>query len=175
MNVTLRRTIAAAAVLLTAPALSACGFNEPTDQIYTPAVGVNERGGSVDVLNAVIVSGAEGSGTLVTSLVNNDLENDDALVEVAGSGNDANITVQGGGSIDIPAGELVQVAEEGDITFEGEQVQAGFFVELTFRFEGAQAVTLKAPVVEREGPYAEIPVPSVAPATEEPEEDTAAH
>lgn len=174
MNVTLRRTIAAAAVLLTAPALSACGFNEPTDQIYTPAVGVNERGGSVDVLNAVIVSGADGSGTLVTSLVNNDPENDDALVEVVGSGNDGNITVQGG-SIDIPAGELVRVAEEGDITFEGEQVQAGFFVELTFRFEQAESVTLKAPVVEREGPYAEIPVPSVAPETEAPEEDTAAH
>ena len=42
---------AAIAALLLAPALTACGFNEQTDQVYQPAVGVNDRSDNVYVLN----------------------------------------------------------------------------------------------------------------------------
>ena len=71
MNV--RRSIAAAALLLAVPALSACGvsFGAPTDQVYNPSVGVDDQSGQVDVLNALIVSGSNGSGTVVATLVNN--------------------------------------------------------------------------------------------------------
>jgi len=65
--VNVRRSIASAAVLLTVPALSACGvsFGAQTDQVYNPSVGVDDRSGAVDVLNALVVSGANGSGTVV--------------------------------------------------------------------------------------------------------------
>ena len=90
VNATLRRSIAAAAVALAVPALSSCGsnFNAPTDQVYTPGIGVNNRDGSVDVLHALIVSGEDGSGTIIAGLVNNDQRNDDALTEVAGAGDE---------------------------------------------------------------------------------------
>jgi len=154
-----RLSIAAAAVVLAVPALSSCGtnFNAPTGEVYTPGVGVNERSGSVDVLNAVIVSGAEGSGTLVASLVNNDQTQDDALIQVAGAGEDATITVTGG-TAEVPADELVRLAEDGQTRLQGDQVKPGYFVELSFTFERGETVTLNAPVVENTDEYADIPV-----------------
>ena len=165
MNVTLRRSLAAAAVVLTAPALASCGFNYPTDQVYTPSVGVNDRDGDVDVLHALVVSGAEGSGTVVAALVNNQQE-DDALTEIAGSGPDASVTVSSAGSVEVPGTELVQLAEE-EIGVEGESIAPGQFVELTFSFQNAESVTVEVPVVARRGDYAEIPVPSEEPTAEE--------
>ena len=52
----------------------------PPTRCYTPSVGVNDRDGDIDVLHALVVSGAEGSGTVVAALVNNQQE-DDALTE----------------------------------------------------------------------------------------------
>src|SRR5262245_12506795 len=68
----LRRKLAllVGAFVLAVPVLSACGFNYATDREYTPAGGVNNKSGIVDVINAVIVSGEEGSGTFIASLVN---------------------------------------------------------------------------------------------------------
>ena len=69
----LRRSFAltAAALALTAPALTSCGFDYATDRYYTPANGANNRDGVVDVLGAVVVSTEPGSGTFVASLSNN--------------------------------------------------------------------------------------------------------
>jgi hypothetical protein len=158
VNVTLRRSIAAAAVLLV-PVLSSCGFDQPTDRVYTPAVGVNERAGSVDVLNALVVSGSDGSGTLVAGLVNNDREEDDSLTRIAGSGEDSGLSVTLDGPVDIDAGGSVQLLDETEISVEGNAVKPGAFIELTFSFENAENVTVQAPVVARRGDYAEVPVP----------------
>ena len=176
VNLTLRRSIVIAAVL-TAPVLSSCGFNEPTDRVYTPAVGVNERAGTIDVLHALVVSGADGSGTVVAGLSNNDVEEGDTLTEIAGSGADAGLSVELGAPIDVPAGQLVQLADEEPVSVEGEGLTAGTFVELTFTFERSETVTVEVPVVARRGEYAEIPVPSVAPSTPatEGEEDSSGH
>jgi len=73
--------------------LASCGFDAPTDQMYTPGVGVNVRTGTVDVLHAAIVSDTDGSGTVIAALVNNDQDDPDRLVEVAGAEDDASITV----------------------------------------------------------------------------------
>jgi len=62
VNVPLRRSVAVAALVIT-PLMTSCGFNQPTDRVYTPSVGVNDRSGQVDVLHALVVSGADGSGT----------------------------------------------------------------------------------------------------------------
>jgi hypothetical protein len=158
--VTLRRSIVAAVVVLATPALVSCGFDAPTDQVYTPAVGVNDRSGTVDVLNAMVVSGDDGSGTLVAALVNNDQADDDALTGVGGAGQDqaANVTLPGG-QVDVPAGGLVQLADEGNVTVEAERVTPGNFVELQFTFERGETITVKAPVVANEGDYADVQVP----------------
>ena len=158
MNV--RRSIAGVAVALAAPALSSCGFDAPTDQIYNPAVGVNDQSGTVDVLNALIVSASDGSGTLVATLVNNDLSEDDELKAVAGTGEDQGVQVTLGDATDIPAAQLVSLAEDGTIRVEGEAVVPGATVSMTFTFDRGAAVTLDLPVVEHdsEGPYADVPV-----------------
>ncbi|HSE10328.1 MAG TPA: hypothetical protein VLB29_16825 [Nocardioidaceae bacterium] len=175
MNLTLRRSVAAAVLLV--PVLASCGFNEPTDRVYTPGVGVNERSGTVDVLHALIVSGAEGSGTVVAGLSNNDRQEDDALTRITGAGDDARLSVTLDGPVEIPAGGAVQLVDETEVSVEGETVEPGTFVELTFTFERGENVTVEVPVVARRGDYAEIPVPSIAPtpaATEE-EEHSSGH
>lgn len=170
MNPSLRRSIAVAAIAL-APALSSCGFNQPTDRVYTPGVGVNERSGEIDVLNALVVSGAPGSGSLVATLSNNDLDEGDALVQVAGSGDDSSLRVDLGRSLEIRPGGSLSVSDEAQVSVEGEAIKAGAFVELTFTFENAQASKVQVPVVPRRGSYVDIPVPSVAPTTAAPEQE----
>lgn len=169
MNVTLRRSIAAAVLLV--PMLASCGFNEPTDRVYTPGVGVNERSGTVDVLHALVVSGADGSGTVIAGLSNNDQQEGDALTRISGSGEDSGITVTLDGPVEIDRGASVQLADETEISVEGESITPGAFVRLTFEFESSESVTVEVPVVARRGDYAEIPVPSVAPTTATPEDE----
>jgi len=161
--VNVRRSIAAAAVLLAAPALSSCGvsFGAQTDQVYNPSVGVDDRSGQVDVLNALIVSGTNGSGTVVATLVNNDQQTDDTLKGVAGAGKDAGMTVKPGGDTTIPAGGLLNLATKGAVTIRGQRVVPGNFVTITFSFDRAQSVTLDVPVVSHSNPdYAGVKVPS---------------
>ena len=160
MNV--RRSIAAAVVVLAVPVLSSCGvsFGAQTDQVYNPSVGVDDQSGSVDVLNALIVSGTDGSGTVVASLANNDDQNDDSLTEVAGAGKDDGLDVTVGGDTAIPASGLLNLADDGGISARGERVEPGNFVSITFSFERAQAVTLDVPVVSADDPtYEDIPTP----------------
>jgi hypothetical protein len=170
VNVPLRRSIAVAALVL-APVLSSCGFNMPTDRVYTPGVGVNERSGQVDVLNALVVSGADGSGSLVATLSNNDQAEGDALTRVAGSGEDAAVRVTLDSPLELTKGGSISVSDEAEVSVEGEPITPGAFVELTFTFEQAEPITVQVPVVARRGTYADIPVPSVAPTTAAPEEE----
>lgn len=161
MNV--RRSIAAAVVVLAAPVLSSCGvtFGAQTDQVYNPSVGVDDRSGSVDVLNALVVSGTDGSGTVVATLVNNDQQNADTLRGVSGAGPDANLTIKPGGATAIPADGLLNLARDGRITVRGKRVVPGNFVKITFSFDRGQAVTLDAPVVSSSNPaYKDVKVPS---------------
>jgi hypothetical protein len=158
-----RRGLAVAAVLLVAPGIAACsnGFNEQTDQLYTPAAGVDDRSGTVDVLNALIVSGTDGSGTVIGSLVNNDQDEDDTLRGVAGAGSDSNAQVKPGGDTTIPAGGLLNLATKGQIEIRTERVVPGQVVTIRFTFDRGQAVTVRAPVVSADDPtYSGIAVPS---------------
>jgi hypothetical protein len=129
------------------PTLGACGFGYQTDQVYQPGVGVNNRDGNVDVLGAVVVSSVDGSGTFVASLVNKDTSNDDKLV--SGTGED--LQVQVAAPIEIAADSLVNLADSGAISVEGETIKAGKFARVTLQFESGQKTTVNAPVV----PYSE--------------------
>ncbi len=161
MNV--RRCIAAATVLLAAPVLSSCGvsFGAQTDQVYNPSVGVDDRDGTVDVLNALIVSGTDGSGTVVASLVDNDQVHADALKGVAGAGQDSSLTATIAGETTIPAGGLLNLATQSNVSATGKRIVPGNFVRITFSFDRAAAVTLDVPVVSADNPdYAQVPLPS---------------
>jgi hypothetical protein len=161
--VSLRRSVAAVALVIAAPVLSSCGanFGAQTDQVYNPAVGVDDRAGSVDVLNALVVSGTDGSGTVIASLVNNDQTHSDSLRSVAGAGADPSLQVKPGGTTTIPADGMLNLATDGHVTVRGDRVTPGNFVEVTFSFERGEPVTMKVPVVSSDDPvYKDVKVPS---------------
>ena len=161
MNV--RRSIAAAVVVLAVPVLSSCGvsFGAQTDQVYNPSVGTDDRSGDVDVLNALIVSGTNGSGTVIATLVDNDQQNADTLKGVAGAGADASATVKVSGDTTIPAGGVLNLADDSGISITAKRVVPGNFVRITFSFDRAEAITVDVPVVNAANPdYSGVKVPS---------------
>jgi hypothetical protein len=136
--------VASGALLLASPLLAGCGFDKATNRVYTPAMGVNERDGDVDVLGAVIVSSTDGSGTFVATLANNSSTDDAALSGIQSNGEPA-ITAQVE-PVEVPVRGSVNLADEGGVPVEGDFV-AGDFVPVTVSFEGADTVDMEVPVV----------------------------
>jgi hypothetical protein len=150
-----------------APALASCSlgtsnFDAQTNQPYTPAEGVNERSGGVDVLNALVVSDGGGRGRFIAGLVNNSDTTDDALEQVQGSGDTAGIEGSLATPIDIVRDGFVQLADSGvePVMLDGRQIVPGRFVELTITFQQAGDVTIQLPVVTAEDDYADVELPS---------------
>lgn len=139
------------ALVLATPVLTSCGFNYATDRVYTPGRGANDRAASVDVLNAVVVSGQDGSGTFIASLSNNDQEKQASFVSLAGA---EGTTLQPGSFSPVPIdpGALVNLAVEGGVPVSG-SFTAGNFVPVTLGFANGERVTMKVPVVPDEGDY----------------------
>lgn len=137
----LRRKFAFAvcATALTVPVLSSCGFNLPTDMIYDPAAGTNSHEGAVDVLNAVVVAGQDGSGTFVAGLANGDPEAV-SLTGVVGEGITADFE-----PIEIVADGFVNLADE-EVHVTGD-FAAGQVVDLTVEFDNGEEVALEVPVM----------------------------
>lgn len=163
VNVTVRRRLAAAAVIAAAPAISACGvnFGAQTDQLYNPTVGTDSRTGSVDVINTLIVSGKNGSGTVVAGLVNGSAAGTDRLVSVAGAGKTRDVQVSVQGPTKIPARGLLNLAKDGKVTATGSSIVPGKFVTLTWSFQHGRSVTFDAPVVSASNSsYKDVPLPS---------------
>jgi hypothetical protein len=161
--VNLRRVLAAAAVVLAAPVMSSCGvgFGAQTDQIYNPSAGTDDRSGAVDVLNALIVSAHDGSGTVVATLVNNNQTRADRLTGISGTGSDSAVRVQANGPTTIPPNGLVNLAEQGSISITGKNVVPGRFIDLTFSFQHGASATLSALVVSAADPqYSGVPLPT---------------
>ena len=156
MNVTLRRSIAAAVVLVV-PLLSSCGFDRPTDRVYNPGVGVNNRSGSVDVLGAVIVSTSDGEGSVSATFVNNDVNHSDAVTRVTGSGKNSGVSVDLTKPLDITPGGSARLSAKTATTAKGAAIKPGAFVQLTFDFERSESVTVQVPVVPRSGDYVDVP------------------
>jgi copper(I)-binding protein len=145
-----RRRLAAAMVLLV-PLLGACGFGYQTDQVYQAGVGVNDRSGTVDVLATVVVSTREGQGTLVASLVNKG-DSSDSLTGVTGEGIQGEVAKP----VEVPAGQLVNLADTGAISLSGTSLKSGYSVRLTLEFESGQRTELDVPVVPFAGDYSTI-------------------
>jgi copper(I)-binding protein len=172
----IRRAVATAVVVIATAALSGCGssFNAQTDQIYQPAVGSNNRESQVYVLNALLVTGGT-SGALVAGLLN-EADTEDALTGVtakANNGNDLTATIVGD-QIPLPSRSLVRLSQDADVAIsasDAAELGAGGSISVTFTFRNADPVTLDAPIVSKEGPYIDVPLPtpsvssSPAPAT----------
>jgi len=143
-------------MVLLVPTLGACGFGYQTDQVYQPAVGVNNRDGAVDVLNAVVVtSSTDGDGTFVASLVNK-ADSDDSLESVDGE----DVQVQVSAPVEVKAGDLVNLADTGAVSVVGDGVQPGDFVRLTLQFESGQSTEVNVPVVPHEEEFSEVKLAS---------------
>ncbi|KQY55386.1 MULTISPECIES: hypothetical protein [unclassified Nocardioides] len=155
------RAIAAGTFVLAAPMLASCGFNYATDKVYTPAPGANNRDHAVDVLNAVIVATADGEGTLVTTLSNNDLENEDTLTGITGEG----VTAQVKGKVTVAPGGATRIANTTDDlpaasgdSVDGIKVTGDFkiggWATLTLSFSHSDPVKVEVPIVANAGQWA---------------------
>ena len=153
MKSPIQRRVAIAALLL-APLLTACGFSEQTDQVYQPAVGSNDRSGSVDILDAVIVTGTDGSGTFAGTLVSKESKADH-LDSVSGPG-----ITSGRVNVEVPAYGTALLADTGAVSLEGSDITPGNIVDLTFSFASGQTTTMKVPVVAASGDFTGVPLPS---------------
>ena len=142
----------AVAVLALAVPLSSCGFDYATDRDYTPAGGANNREGDVDVLSAVVVSAAEGSGTFIASLSNNDPDEPETFTGVAGE-EEGSITAEEFEPVEIAPGGLVNLAEPpAEIVVTGD-FTAGDVVPLSLDFGNGERVSLNVPVVSNDSGY----------------------
>jgi hypothetical protein len=139
------------------PLLAACasvGVSAQTGQVYIPADGANNRTGSVYVLNAVVVSGSTGGGTLVTTFVDTKTDAGDTVTSITGSG----LTVTGTFP-KIPAGGHTNLADLPPIFVTGAGVAAGGYVTLTFDFQQASPVTMDVPVIAPTDQWQSITLP----------------
>ena len=152
MHKPVRRRLAAASLALLLPTLAACGFGAQTNQVYQPAVGANEKGDSVDVLGAVVVSEEEGSGTFVASLVNTELDKDDELTGITGQ----DVEVQLSEPVELKADSIVNLAEEGVALVTGDRITAGLYTRLTLQFGSGQETEVNVPIVAPEEEFSDV-------------------
>jgi hypothetical protein len=151
--VNLRRTFALGAVgLLASGILGACGFNYATDRINSITSAANYRDGTIDVLNAAIVSKAPNAGTFVAGFANNDQAKTITLTQISGDGTTVgDVTTS---PIPIDPNRYVNLATKGGgIPLTG-TFTAGQYVSLTLTFDDGESATLDVPVFEDSGQWA---------------------
>jgi hypothetical protein len=147
----LRRRLAAAALVLLVPTMTACGigFDQQTDKVYQAGTGSDNRSGQVYVLNAAIVSATDGTGTFAGTLVNTNQTTADALVSIAGGT---------GGPVALAPNASVNLAASGAVKIANPTIKAGGYLQITLQFQSGQTTTMNVPVVARVGDYANVPV-----------------
>ena len=161
----LRRAVAlVAAGLAATAALSACGFNYPTDRINNLTAGVDYRDGTVDILNAVVVAKAPDSGTFVATFVNGSPSKTVALQSV--SGDNTAIATADAKPFSLAPGGLRNLATTRGIPVSG-TFALGQFVTISVQFDDGESVDLSVPVVVDDGQWAGLdtstPSPSESP------------
>lgn len=159
----LRRNLAIGAVGLAATvALTACGFNYPTDRINNITSSANYRDGTVNVLNAVVVSKQPDAGTFIATFVNNDQSTTISLASMKGDGTAvAQVDAQ---PFPIAPNGLVNLAAEGGIPITG-TFQAGGYVTLTLTFDDGESAVIDTPVVTDDGQWTGLDVSTPAPSS----------
>lgn len=160
-----RRRAAAAAMLLAATGLTACGFGVQTNQPYQPAVGPNQSEGRLSVLGAtVVVQGEETAqeGTLSTNIVNDDLSEGVSLDSVT---SDDDVTVELLEPVEIGPQAGLDLSDTGAVLVSGE-LTPGTYVNLTFVFDNGTEIPIDVPVVNNLGPFADVTPAEGSPSAE---------
>jgi copper(I)-binding protein len=165
--------------LFAALGLSACGtgFDTAVNQQYQAAVGADHREGDVEILHATVVadegelqegeqvevSEAEGqadeaegpetapatTGTVAASIVNKS-DDDVTLTGItAGAVDGETVEITSRARVEVPQGNLVRLGISAETLFAASPIQAGRYVELTFRFSDGSTVVLNTPIVSR--------------------------
>jgi hypothetical protein len=133
-----------AAGLVTTATLTACGFDYPTDRINNLTAGVDYRGGTVEILNAVVVAQQANSGTFIATFVNGDATKSVALQSV--SGDNTSISNVQAPPFTLGPNTLRNLATDGGIPVSG-TFALGQFVNLTFTFDDGETANISVPVV----------------------------
>ncbi len=143
----LRRTLvlAAGTLLLTAPTLASCGFDYATNRVNLISHDVNDRGGELDAIGVVLVSAQPGSGTLVTTFVNQDPTEVAVVESVTGTGEPV-VDATGFEPIEVEPLDRYTAAEDGGIPVQGDFVP-GEFVPIQYTFGDGSTADLDVPVV----------------------------
>lgn len=154
-----RRSSATAVALLVllGGALTACGFDYPTDRVNTIAAGVSNRDTDVDALGIRVLSSEAGEGRLIGTLANN-TRADAGLRALSGEG----IAVEGLNEdlLVPPTGRLNLAEADTAVRLTGE-FAAGEVITLDFTVfsDTEETITLDVPVVKRCHQYTQIPMP----------------
>jgi hypothetical protein len=141
------------ALLIAVPGLTSCsatGRDAATNRDDNQIVpGASNRDATVDVLNAVVVSKADGSGTFIATLVNNSADADDTMASLSG----LSIKVADFTPVSIPLRGLVNLASaDQGIPVTGD-FSAGNYVAVTVGLGSGESVDLNVPVVPDAGDF----------------------
>ncbi len=141
-----------AALVLAVPGVSACGFNYATDKANNITNGTHDQDGTVDVLNALIVSEEAGSGTFIASLSNNDATQAVSF-ESLDFGSDSTVQVADFSPIEVPPHGFVNLADGQGIKVAGD-FEAGDFITLNLGFDNGETAEMDVHVVAADDEYA---------------------
>lgn len=137
-----RSTAIAAGALLLTGALSSCGFDYNTNRVNTISSGINDQEGVVDVLGAVVISGAPDSGVFVATLSSADQTES---ISLTGFGGDVAPSPELTPVEITPLGS-VSLFQTGGVPVSG-FIGLGDFVNVELTFDNGQVSTLNIPVV----------------------------
>lgn len=138
--------------------LTGCGTgrNAETSRNYDAAVGSNDRGGEVEVHNALFVANDNQTATLSTRLLNTtDEVNKLTGVTVTGEQNQP-LKVTLNGPLTLTPGQLAEVGDDGEVFLDASDVVPGYFVTITFEFADSASIAMDVPVVERTDIYSTV-------------------
>lgn len=163
----LRLVLAFFAVVTTG--LSGCSFlyHAQTQRPVTTADGVWANSGDLAVRGVLIVSDQPDQGALLGMVVNNGSTADRLVGLTVG---ESEITPAP--DIEIPPGGRVQLGQRGPnfddsstqvLALSDASIQPGGTTTVTLSFDNAPAVTLQVQVVDRQGDFADVPVPTGTP------------
>ena len=150
----MKSRLLASVVLGTAVVLTATGCNmlapQATTLQYNPGDGMSVNTGTIQVLNALVISEDGEDGNLVVAFYNKDEVNDATiLIEYGENG------IGGEAALEIPAGTLVSLGgdEEGPLLLEGIDTQPGGRLPMYFRSGDGEGQLVLVPVLDGSLPY----------------------
>jgi hypothetical protein len=146
-----RIALSLGALILAVPGVASCGFNYATDRENTVSNGTSDKSGTVDVLNAVIVSEEDGSGTFIATLSNNSSDETIHMSSLS-FGSNATTEVAAFDPIEVKPHAVVNLADGQGIKVSGD-FKAGDFVAVTVGFDNGESADMKVHVVVADDEY----------------------